>query len=112
MLNLENQETIKASLAGSGEQSKQVVCTSCDGFCPVSAKVVDGRVTKITTRDHPIFKGVLCMKGAFAPKHFSHPDRVLYPPETRRRAGQRPVGTCQLGRCHGRHCGAFAKGHR
>lgn len=58
---------------------KQVVCTSCDGFCPVQAKVEDGRVTKITTRDHPMFRGVLCMKGAYSPKHYAHPDRVLYP---------------------------------
>jgi anaerobic selenocysteine-containing dehydrogenase len=89
MLNLENQGSITASHAGSGEQSKQVVCTSCDGFCPVSAKVVDGRVTKVTTRDHPMFKGVLCMKGAYAPKHFSHPDRVLYP---LKRVGERGSG--------------------
>ena len=43
---------------------KNVVCTSCDGFCPVALKTTEGRVTKITTRDHPLFKDVLCMKGA------------------------------------------------
>ena len=46
------------SVTGSGESVKQVVCTSCDGFCPVSAKVSDGQVVKITTREHPLFKGV------------------------------------------------------
>ena len=30
----------------SDESVKQVVCTSCDGFCPVSANVEDGRVVK------------------------------------------------------------------
>jgi anaerobic selenocysteine-containing dehydrogenase len=61
------------------ETLKNVICTTCDGFCPVAAKVEDGRVVKITTRDHPLLKDVLCMKGAFAPKQFSHPDRILYP---------------------------------
>lgn len=73
-------------VGGAEESVKQVICTSCDGFCPVSARVVDGRVVKIATRDHPLFKGVLCMKGAYAPKHFSHPDRLLYPIK---RAGER-----------------------
>lgn len=68
---------------------KSVVCTSCDGFCPVSAKVEDGRVVKIQTRDHPLFKGVLCMKGAYAPKQFSHPDRLMYP---LKRVGERGGG--------------------
>jgi len=75
--------------SGTSEGTKQVVCTSCDGFCPVSARVEDGRVVKITTRDHPMFKGVLCMKGAYAPKQFSHPDRVLYP---LKRVGERGSG--------------------
>ncbi|MDP6709386.1 MAG: molybdopterin-dependent oxidoreductase, partial [Alphaproteobacteria bacterium] len=75
-----------------GETLKSVVCQSCDGFCPVTAKVVDGRVVKIATRDHPLFKGVLCMKGAYAPKHFSHPDRVLHP---LKRVGERGSGEWQ-----------------
>ncbi len=75
--------------SGSNATVKSVVCTSCDGFCPVSAKVEDGRVVKIQTRDHPLFKGVLCMKGAYAPKQFSHPDRILYP---LKRVGERCGG--------------------
>ena len=59
--------------------SRDVVCTSCDGFCPVSAKIKNGRVFKVATRDAPIFKDVLCMKGAYAPKAFAHPDRILHP---------------------------------
>ena len=31
------------------ETTKQVICGTCDGFCPVSAKVKDGRVVKVTT---------------------------------------------------------------
>ena len=64
---------------GSGSVLKNVVCGSCDGFCPVAAKVEDGRVVKVTTRDHPILKDVICMKGGFAPKSFAHPDRILHP---------------------------------
>ena len=74
------------------ESVKQVVCTSCDGFCPVSATLEDGRVVKIGTRDHPLFKGVLCMKGAYSPKHYSHPDRVLHP---LKRVGERGSGEWQ-----------------
>ncbi len=59
--------------------TKNVVCTSCDGFCPVAAKVQDGRVVKVTTREHPFFKDVICMKGAYAPKSFAHPDRLMHP---------------------------------
>jgi anaerobic selenocysteine-containing dehydrogenase len=58
---------------------KNVVCSSCDGFCPVAVKVNDGRVVKITTRDHPLFRDVLCMKGAYAHKGFAHPDRLMHP---------------------------------
>ena len=61
------------------ETLKSVVCTSCDGFCPVAAKVDNGQVVKIATRDHPLFKDVLCMKGAYAPKAFAHPDRLMHP---------------------------------
>ena len=64
---------------GSGSVLKNVVCGSCDGFCPVAAKVEDGRVVKVTTRDHPLLKDVICMKGGFAPKSFAHPDRILHP---------------------------------
>ena len=77
---------------GSGSVLKNVVCTSCDGFCPVAAKVEDGRVVKVTTRDHPILKDVICMKGAYAPKHFAHPDRILYP---LKRVGARGDGQWQ-----------------
>jgi anaerobic selenocysteine-containing dehydrogenase len=58
---------------------KSVVCATCDGFCPVSAKVENGRVVKVTSRDHPLLKDVICMKGAFAPKILAHPDRLMHP---------------------------------
>ena len=60
-------------------QTKSVVCHSCDCFCPLAAKVDQDRVVKVTTRDHPFFKDVICMKGAYAPKSFAHPDRLMYP---------------------------------
>lgn len=87
-----SQAKSSASETAAEESVKQVVCQSCDGFCPVSAKIEDGRAVKITTRDHPLFKGVLCMKGAYAPKHFSHPDRVTYP---LKRVGERGSGEWQ-----------------
>ena len=68
---------------------KRVVCSSCDGFCPVSAKVVDGRVVKVAARKDPFLKDVICMQGAYAPKSFAHPDRLMFP---RRRVGERGAG--------------------
>ncbi|SVE27172.1 uncharacterized protein METZ01_LOCUS480026, partial [marine metagenome] len=78
--------------ANQSETLKHVVCTSCDGFCPVAVKVENGRAVKVTTRDHPLFNDVLCMKGAFAPKSFAHPSRVLYP---LKRIGARGAGEWQ-----------------
>ncbi len=69
--------------------TKSVVCHSCDSFCPLSAKVDDGQVVKVTTRDHPFFKDVICMKGAYAPKSFAHPDRLMQP---LKRVGERGEG--------------------
>ncbi|MCH9675762.1 MAG: molybdopterin-dependent oxidoreductase [Gammaproteobacteria bacterium] len=74
------------------ETLKNVVCTSCDGFCPVAAKVRDGRVVKVTTREHPFFKDVICMKGAYAPKSFAHPERLMHP---LKRVGARGDGNWQ-----------------
>ncbi|MBT6274696.1 MAG: molybdopterin-dependent oxidoreductase [Chromatiales bacterium] len=71
---------------------KNVVCMSCDGFCPLAAKVDDGRVVKVTTREHPFFKDVICMKGAYAPKSFAHPDRLMHP---LKRTGARGDGAWQ-----------------
>ena len=76
----------------SGAALKSVVCTSCDGFCPVVAKVDDGRVIKVTTREHPFFKDVICMKGVYAPKSFAHPDRIKHP---LKRIGARGEGSWQ-----------------
>ena len=78
--------------AQQSQKLKNVVCTTCDGFCPVAAKVEDGQVVKVTTRDHPLFKDVLCMKGAYAPKSFAHPSRLLYP---LKRVGARGDGNWQ-----------------
>ncbi len=74
------------------ETTKNVICGTCDGFCPVQAKVKDGRVVKVTSRDHPLLKDVLCMKGAFAPKALAHPDRLLHP---LKRVGARGDGKWQ-----------------
>ena len=68
---------------------KQVVCTSCDGFCPLTVQVKEGQAVKVTTRDHPMFKDVICMKGSFAPKSFAHPSRILHP---LKRVGERGAG--------------------
>lgn len=68
---------------------KNVVCSSCDGLCPLAAKIQDGQVVKVTTRDHPFMKDTICMKGAFAPKSFAHPDRLMHP---LKRVGNRGEG--------------------
>ena len=68
---------------------KNVVCSSCDGLCPLAAKVRGGQVVKVTTRDHPFLKDIICMKGAFAPKAYAHPDRLMHP---LKRIGERGEG--------------------
>ncbi|MCH2350644.1 MAG: molybdopterin-dependent oxidoreductase [Pseudomonadales bacterium] len=70
-------------------EEKQVVCSSCDGFCPLTAKVKDGRVVKVSARNTPFLKDVICVKGAYAPKSFAHPDRLMKP---KRRIGPRGSG--------------------
>ena len=82
----------KLTTTNDGTALLNVVCTSCDGFCPVAVKVENGQVTKVTTRDHPLLKDVLCMKGAFAPKSFAHPSRILHP---LKRVGDRGDGDWQ-----------------
>src|SRR5262245_53430153 len=72
-------DAMAVSRAVQGSSTKSVVCATCDGFCPVSAKVENGRVVKVTSRDHPLLKDVICMKGAFAPKILAHPDRLMHP---------------------------------
>ena len=71
--------------------TRNVVCHSCDCFCPLAAKVdtATEQVVKVTTRDHPFFKDVICMKGAYAPKSFAHPDRLMQP---LKRVGERGEG--------------------
>ena len=76
-------------IANQKTEVKQVVCTSCDGFCPLTVHVKDDQAVKVTTRDHPMFKDVICMKGAFAPKSFAHPSRILHP---LKRVGERGEG--------------------
>ncbi|MBI2736673.1 MAG: molybdopterin-dependent oxidoreductase [Rhodospirillales bacterium] len=66
-----------------------VVCSTCDNFCPVSARIEDGRVVKVSARKDPFLKDVICMKGAYAPKSFAHPDRLMHP---LRRTGGRGSG--------------------
>lgn len=75
-----NDQTPVASADVTAETiTNDVVCTSCDEFCPVSATIKDGQVVKVTPRVHPFFKEVIYMKDAFAPKAFAHLDRLLYP---------------------------------
>ncbi len=59
--------------------TRPVVCSSCDNFCPVEAKIVDGQVVKVAARKDPFLKDVICVKGAYAPKSFAHPDRLKHP---------------------------------
>jgi anaerobic selenocysteine-containing dehydrogenase len=72
------------------DQRKNVVCSSCDQFCPLTATVRDGRVVKVHARDNPFLRDVICVKGAYAPKSFAHPDRLQYP---LKRVGDRGAGT-------------------
>jgi acetylene hydratase len=75
-----------------GTIEKSVICASCDISCFLSARVEDGRVTKVSSSSNPIFRDNICMKGIYAPRSFSHPDRVLYP---LKRVGERGSGHWQ-----------------
>jgi anaerobic selenocysteine-containing dehydrogenase len=58
---------------------KSVICASCDIGCMLNAQVRDGRVVKVEASSNPLFRDNICMKGIYAPRGFSHPDRLLYP---------------------------------
>lgn len=75
--------------SGTSVETKSVTCSSCDGLCPLQATVKDGRVVKVSAHDNPLLQDVICVKGAYAPKSFAHPDRVQYP---LKRVGERGSG--------------------
>jgi anaerobic selenocysteine-containing dehydrogenase len=70
-------------------ENKDMICASCDIACPVVAQVQDGRVIKIRSSFKPSLKDNICVKGIYAHKGFSHPDRILHP---LRRLGERGSG--------------------
>ena len=76
------------------ETPRNLVRTRCDGFCPIAVKIRDDRAVKVTRRDHPLFKDVICMRGAYAPKSFAHPDRLRFP---LRRTGEGGEGGWERG---------------
>lgn len=69
--------------------NKDMICASCDIACPVVAQVEDGKVIKIRASFKPSLKDNICVKGIYAHKNFSHPDRVLFP---LKRVGERGSG--------------------
>jgi len=68
---------------------KHVHCSSCDQFCPLTATVDGDRVVKVAARDNEFLRDVICVKGAYAPKSFAHPDRLMFP---LKRTGERGAG--------------------
>lgn len=72
--------------------SKRVLCSGCDIYCQVQAKVPEsGLVGDVITHalDPRPLRANICMKGVHAPEGFAHPDRVTFP---LRRAGDRGAG--------------------
>mgnify|MGYP001303257402 CR=1 FL=1 len=43
-------DNAKLTITNDETTLQNVVCTSCDGFCPVAVKVENGQVVKVTTR--------------------------------------------------------------
>lgn len=70
-------------------ENKNMICASCDIACPVVAQVENGKVIKIRASFKPSLRDNICVKGIYAHKGFSHPDRVLHP---LKRVGERGSG--------------------
>ena len=77
---------------------KQVVCSSCDGFCPVSAKVVDGQVVKVAARKDPFLKGRDLHEGGLRAQVLRASGSLDGAPATRPASGAPASG----GKCRGR----------
>lgn len=72
---------------------KRSICTFCAGNCGVLVHVKDGRVVKVEgNKEHPISRGFVCQRVAYAPKWLYHPEHLNYP---LKRAGGRGEGKWQ-----------------
>lgn len=68
-------------MASTFEETRNLVCTRCDGVCPIAVKIRDGCVVKVTTPDHPLSKDVICGRccGAWASLRRPTTERRLRP---------------------------------
>ncbi len=62
------------------EQFRVSICKQCLGGCGMLARVVDGRLVRLTGNPlHPVNRGGLCMKGLAAGQALYDPDRIKTP---------------------------------
>ena len=72
---------------GKNAETKHVICTVCDNYCPLKANVVGGVLQGLEPYEDP---KAICFKAHSWKEHINHPDRILHPMKnvgTRGRSG-------------------------
>ena len=57
-------------------ETKNVICVVCDNYCPLKAKIIDGRLQNLEPLEDP---KAICYKAHSWKEHINHPDRILHP---------------------------------
>ena len=61
---------------GKNAETKHVICTVCDNYCPLKANVVGGVLQGLEPYEDP---KAICFKAHSWKEHINHPDRILHP---------------------------------
>lgn len=64
---------------------KNIVCTMCDNYCPLKARLINGELRELVPLEDP---KAICFKAHGWKEYIHHPDRVLYPMKNRGRRGE------------------------
>ena len=57
-------------------ETKNVICAVCDNYCPLKAKIIDGRLQNLEPLEDP---KAICYKAHSWKEYINHPDRILHP---------------------------------
>lgn len=69
---------------------KKSICFFCQGTCGVLVHVKNGKIIKVEGNpQHPMSRGFVCERIAYAAKWLYHPDQLKYP---MKRVGERGEG--------------------
>ena len=61
-------------------RNTQTTCIYCGCGCPLNVQVLDGEIVGVLpSKEHPISRGALCIKGWNATSFVYHPDRLKAP---------------------------------